>query len=291
MDENKKNVNAESKVPTFTPPAPSFTPPKKNVNGPTCYYHNDEPAVTKCTRCGKNLCRDCSNSYGFSSGQYAGQSLCYDCTRQLVAENRAELQKNYDEIKHQYISCGIGCVIGGIIGIVWGISGGIGGALLYGLLCAAIGGSAKTFFSRFFSAVPSFFVSTGNFILSLCVGLAKFMGYFFIYAFKALFETSRKILYYVNYMKQTSGFIDSDTTSLQQLDDYMEYTMIQNQNRGVDFDILLAQKSELANNSYVHLVQEQGQKGAEAIICGCVASINENGEIIRSFREDGKVAA
>ncbi len=294
MEKNQKSVNSGNEVPTFTPPTPTFTPPeesKASYNGPTCYYHKDEPAVARCTRCGRNLCEDCSDSYGFTSGEHAGECLCYDCTKKLVAENMNELQENYATIKHQYTTCGIGCAIGGIIGVIWGFSGGIGGALLYGLLCAAIGGSARNFFSRFFSAVPSFFVSTGNMILSLCIGLAKFVGYFFIYAFQALFETGKKIAYYVSYMKETSGFIESDAASLQRLDDYMEYTMVRNQNRSIDLDTLLNQKSELANNSYVQMIQQQGEEGAEATLRGCVASINENGEIIRSFRDEYRTAA
>ena len=65
--------------------------------------------------------------------------------------------------------------------------------------------------------------------------------------------------------------------------DYMEYTMIRNQNRGVDIETLLNQKSELADNSYARMVQQKGEEGAEAALRDCVATINENGEIIRSF--------
>ena len=63
----------------------------------------------------------------------------------------------------------------------------------------------------------------------------------------------------------------------------MEYTMIRNQNRGVDIATLLNEKSELANNSFAQMVQSQGEAAAEANIRQCMASINENGEIIRNF--------
>ena len=79
--------------------------------------------------------------------------------------------------------------------------------------------------------------------------------------------------------------------TFQQMADYMEYTMIRNQNRGVDLETLLNQKSELADNSYARMVQEKGEEGAEAVLRGCVASINENGEIIRSFSATGNNAA
>ena len=75
------------------------------------------------------------------------------------------------------------------------------------------------------------------------------------------------------------------------MQDYMEYTMIRNQNRGVDIATLLNQKSELADNSYAQMVQQKGEEGAEAALRDCVATINENGEIIRSFHEAGRAAA
>lgn len=89
--------------------------------------------------------------------------------------------------------------------------------------------------------------------------------------------------YYIKYLRETSGFIESDTAALQQMKDYMEYTLVRNQNRGVDIETLLNQKSELADNSYARMVQEKGEEGAEAALRDCVATINENGEIIRSF--------
>ena len=66
------------------------------------------------------------------------------------------------------------------------------GALLYMVLCAAIGGSASNFFHRFIAAIPGFFVSTGNMVISICVGLFKFIFCFFLYAIMALFETVKR---------------------------------------------------------------------------------------------------
>ena len=71
MEENKT-----FEAPTFTPPTPTFTPPKHE--GPCCYYHKDEPAVSSCARCGKHLCDDCHDSYQVTIGEYAGKALCYD---------------------------------------------------------------------------------------------------------------------------------------------------------------------------------------------------------------------
>ncbi len=272
-------------VPTFTPPAaPKFAPPEKPAfSGPACHFHPDEPAVRRCAKCGKPICRDCADNYQVKSGEYAGKALCYDCCQALVEDNVQQLQENYATIKGKYTGCIVGCVLGAIIGIIWGGSAGVGGALIYGLLCAAIGGSASNFFSRFFSAVPSFFVSTGNFVLSICIGLFKFVFCFFWYALLALFETIKKIVYYISYMKKTEGFIESDTAALQQMKDYMEYTLIRSRNVGVDIDTLLAQESKLADNSFARMVQEKGEDQAEAHFRGVTATINEHGEIIRSF--------
>ena len=67
------------------------------------------------------------------------------------------------------------------------------------------------------------------------------------------------------------------------MDEYMEYTLIRSQNRGVDLADLMNQDSRLYNNSYAQNVMANGEAQAEASIRNCVTSINENGEIIRSF--------
>lgn len=275
-------------IPTFAPPEndsiPVFkAPTNSRVNGTACHYHSDEPAVGRCARCGKPLCQDCCDSYGVSSGQYAGQHLCYDCTQELVAENVSTLQANYATIKTQYIVCLVGVAIGALVGLMWAASSGPEAALVYGILCAAIGGSAGNFFRRYLSSVPGFFVSTGNIVLSLCIGLAKAVGCFFIYAIMALIETIRKIVYYVSYMKRTSGFIESDSAALQQMKDYMEFTMVRNKHREMSLESLMQEGSQLYNNSFAQMVRDQGEEKAEAYMSQCVTRIAENGEIIREF--------
>ena len=141
MDNKSKNQG----IPTFTPPedgAPVFTPPKTpQHDGPVCYHHPSEPAVARCARCGKYICKDCAEAYTVTSGEYANKCLCFDCCEQLVAENVAELTKNKNKIKGQFILQLIGMVIGFIYGMGAGISSGdIGGGFLAGLLCACIGG-------------------------------------------------------------------------------------------------------------------------------------------------------
>ncbi len=286
MDNDQmKTTGGANAIPTFTPPTPTFTPPtdvKPSFSGPACYYHPDEPAVAKCARCGKYICKDCFDNYGVNDEQYQGQALCYDCCKQLVAENVENLKRNKSKIMVQFVFSLIGIVIGFIAGIEGGFVGGIIGAAIGGVFLSAM----KVFFSLVWDVIKIAFA--GQFgvltVLSIIFNII-------VLIIKCLITTVSNTIYYITYLKKTSGFIESDSAALQQMDDYMQYTLIRNQNRGVDIETLLTQKSELASNSYARMVQEKGEEGAEAILRDCVATINENGEIIRSFHEAGRAAA
>lgn len=288
-------------VPIFTPPTPTFTPPThaKPHNGRTCHYHTSEPAVARCARCGKYICEDCYDNYGVTSGEYEGQALCYDCCRELVAANVKDLTRNKRKIKFHFILSIIGMSIGFILGFFVPVFAAIGegafsgellgASFITGLIYAGIGGVFFSFMKFYFrcmwiflkESIKSLFNGGGiAAIIGLTIGLTFRI---IIEAFKSIYYTIRNTIDYIKYLKETSGFIESDTAALQQMADYMEYTMIRNQNRGVDLETLLNQKSELADNSYARMVLEQGEAQAEAHIRDCVASINENGEIIRDF--------
>ncbi len=292
MENEQKNTNQDNGVPVFTPPTPTFEPPKDakpQFNGPACYYHKDEPAVAKCARCGKYICQDCFDNYGVTSGDYAGQALCYDCCQKLVEDNVADLTKNKNKIKLQFIFSIIGMVVGLIGGIALGSSLDAEGAelIIWAVIGIGVGGvllsALKSFFSMVWEVIK--IAVSGNFgfltFLSIIWNIIKLI-------FQSIYYTIANTIYYIKYIKQTSGFIESDSAALQEMADYMEYTMIRNQNRGVDIETLLNQKSELADNSYAQMVQEKGEEGAEAALRECVATINENGEIIRSFHEAGR---
>ena len=285
--ENNQADGKNGGIPTFTPPTPTFTPPqnaKPEFNGPACSYHKDEPAVAKCARCGRYICQDCFDNYGVSSGEYVGKALCYDCCQQLVAANVADLKKNKNKIMFQFIISIIGMLFGMIVGISSG--GGFAGAIIGIAVGGVLFSALKVFFSLVWDVIK--IAISGQFgvltILSIIWNIIVLIG-------KCLITTISNTFYYINYLRKTSGFIASDEASLQQMADYMEYTMIRNQNRGVDIETLLNQKSELADNSYAHMVQERGEEGAEAALRDCVASINENGEIIRNFNVAGRAAA
>lgn len=274
-----------STVPTFTPPAaPQFTPPARPAfSGPACHFHSDEPAVRRCARCGKPICQDCVDNYQVTNDEYEGKPLCYDCCQALVSDNISQLTANLNKIKLQFGLSIVGMVIGFIIGLSAGIEGGdFGAGLVAGLIYACIGGvflsAMKAFFSLAWEAIKIAF--SGNF------GILTIISIIFqccVIVIKCIWVTISNTIEYIIYIKKTNGFIESDTAFLQQIKDYMEYTLIRNKYEGVDIETLLAQESSLADNTFARMVQEKGEDQAEAHLRGVTATINEHGEIIRSF--------
>lgn len=272
-------------IPTFTPPtAPTFTPPaQEQHNGPVCYHHTSEPAVARCARCGKYICKDCAEAYGVTSGEYAGKHLCYDCCEQIVADNVAELTANKAKIKGQFILQIIGMVLGFIVGFIVGISSNFGTALLGGLVYACIGGvflsAMKAYVSLAWEAIKIAF--SGNF------GVITVISLIFqccVIVFKCIWVTISNTINYITYLKKTQGFIESDTEALNQMRAYMEYTLVRSNNKGVDLEDLMNEGSELYNNSYAQAVRTNGEEAADAALRQATTMINERGEIIRDFR-------
>ncbi len=285
-------------IPTFTPPtAPIFTPPtQEQNNGPVCYHHNGEPAVARCARCGKYICKDCAEAYGVTAGEYAGKHLCYDCCEQIVADNIAELTKNKQQIKTQFIISLVGMCIGFLLGFIGGIAGGIqshsfGAGLMYGLMAGIIygliGGVFLTFMKLYLAIVwESIKAVFGNLLdppamIGALIGVAIA---FCIGAIKCMFYCIRNTIEYIQYLKKTDGFIESDTEALNQMRAYMEYTLVRNNNKGVDLEDLMNEGSELFNNSYAQAVRANGEEAADAALRQATTMINERGEIIRDFR-------
>ena len=284
MEETKIMANQQNGVPTFTPPTQTFTPPSDaahNNNGPVCYYHNDEPAVAQCVRCGKFICKDCFDTYQVTDGEYNGQALCYDCCQAIVADNVVQLKKNKRSILVHFIATLVGMVLLPIYGAFTGLyadTGSVGEAILLVLLVALLGGSLWPYFKTVCVSTYTAFKKGG-----IWAGLIGFFLYLFIGMFIAMFRTFKNVITYSIYLKKTSGFIESDSQALQNMKDYMEYTLVRSQNKGVDLETLMGEDSALANNSFAQMVREEGEDAAEANVRNCVASINENGEIIRNF--------
>ena len=275
----------DNNIPTFTPPAPTFTPPANNRgNGRSCHFHQNEPAVAKCAKCGKPLCQDCVDTYTVNDDQYAGKALCYDCCQELVAQNVKELKKQRAKIIAMYVFTVIGMLFGALIGgsivssdpsmpgwivVVAAFVGGCLWTFIKNLL-SIVGASIKAMFEDFSigTAIGCFFGAIIGFIKAVII---------------STWGTIQKLFYYTKHLIKTSGFIKSDSQALQQMADYMEYTLVRSQNVGVDLATLMGEDSQLYNNSYAQNVMANGEANAEASIRGCVTSINENGEIIRSF--------
>ena len=271
-------------IPTFTPPAPTFTPPANaNRGGTSCYYHRNEQAVARCASCGKPLCEDCVDTYQVNDGEYAGKALCYDCCRTLVAENVKELKKQRAKIIAMYIFTIIGMIFGAIIGAAMLEGSDAPGILI--VVAAFVGGCLWTFILNLLRIVGGAFkamfedFSIGTFIGCFIGAIIGFVKAVII----SVVGTIRKLFTYTKHLIKTSGFIKSDSNALQQMADYMEYTVVRSQNVGVDLATLMNQNSQFANNTYAQNVAANGEANAEASIRNCVTSINENGEIIRSF--------
>lgn len=250
-------------TPTFTPPAVSFTPPARTISGPVCYYHRDEPPVAKCACCGKFICQDCFDSYGVSEGEYAGQALCYDCTKDLVADNVRELKKQKRKIIALFIATMIGMGFGAMF---------FSESTVAGFIC-------MFWFGSFWYLLKNVFVTwwRGR------RGLPEFIGAVLGSTLIAPIVTIKKVIECIVFWIRTAKFIKNDSEALQQMTDYMEYTVVRNQNRGVDIETLLKENSSLANNSVAQMARTQSEEEIEAHMRGCLATINENGEIIRSF--------
>lgn len=275
-------------VPVFTPPqgvAPTFQPPRGGSNGAVCFHHPSEPAVAQCARCGKYICKDCSEAYGVVSGEYAGKCLCFDCCEELVSQNVAELTQNKKKIKTQFIISLIGIVIGFLAGLSAGIAeGNFFGGIGIGLFYACIGGvflsALKMYLVSIWEAIKMCFSGEGGWISAIVFLLIQC----FVIAFKCIVGTVSNTIYYINYLKKTSGFIEQDSAALQQMRDYMEYTLVRSQNKGVDLDSLMKEGSQLYNNSYAQAVRDSGEQAADAALRQATTRIAENGEIIRDFR-------
>ena len=143
-----------------------------------------------------------------------------------------------------------------------------------------IGGCLWTFIKGWFARIGGAISGGDSVLVGLFIG--AILG-FVIEAVISIYRTIRKVIECIVYLKRTSGFIESDNAALRQMSDYMEYTMIRNQNRGVDIETLLKENSQLANNSVAQMARTQTEEQIEANMRGCLATINENGEIIRSF--------
>ena len=213
-----------------------------------CFHHPSQQEAAKCTKCGKPICRKCANDYGVAAGEYAGKVLCYDCTAGLVAANVAEIKSIREKT-------------GGIMAIL-----GIFGCFLKEVFLA---------FKNFFGGSSS--LASGN------VGGAfrAFYGIFIqlpLSPINAVLRFTRRH----QLLKQFDKIIASDSQSLQQMRDYFTYTQTMERNQGIGLAALVAQGSELSDNSYARAVLSNGEQAAWNQLRKSVTKIAENAEVIKS---------
>lgn len=259
-------------IPTFTPPAaPTFTPPKHT--GPCCAHHTNEPAVAKCARCGKNICQDCKDVYTVKNDKYAGKSLCYDCCQAIVGENVKALKKQAFKFGFNLLMTIIGMIIGAS---VFSDVGGFWlwfGIFWFGSFWMWLSTSVKTWFKALFNKeFNGLAQAIGGFIGS-CIGAG----------IVAPFYTIVKLFRYTKYLISTGKALKGDSAALVEMRDYMAYTLVRNQNKGVDLESLMSEGSELYNNTFARRVLDNGEIVAIRELNDAATQISETGEIIRNF--------
>lgn len=281
---SKENAKSkEGDIPTFTPPeqAPVFEPPKGDGMATNkCYHHPSELAVAQCVHCGKFICKDCAETFAVSTGKYANQHLCYDCCQALFKEQQDDLTANKNVIKKQFILTLIGVVIGFIFGLT-------GGSFIVGLIFAMIGGvfltAIKPIASAFWDFMKGIFhLATGDFgsaLGNIFSGLIQFLGV----AVSSTIATFSKIVTYSVYLGKANKAIQETKAALAQLEEFMQYMEVRLKSKNFDLDSMLAEGSELYNNSYARTLRDKGENAADAILARATTTIAENGEIIRSF--------
>jgi len=233
-----------------------------------CKHHTSQDAVAQCRGCGAFICDDCFEMYGVTSGDYAGQALCYDCTSQLVAANVADVESHRKRVTRELVITGIGATAGAIIGfpLLSEPGAGLWFFVLIGL-GAAIGMLGKAIRALFDGAY----------------------GMMFIYLLGAPIIAIRNLFRRLNQIKQAKEIIASDSQVLAEMRDYFAYTQaMERADDAKGFDALTAEGGELFGNSYARSVKAKGEQAAQAELRKGVVQISANGEIIRGFDPERK---
>ncbi len=286
----------DSGAPVFTPPAQTFTPPTNPIvdfSGPACAYHADQPAKYTCCKCGKKVCKDCHDSFGFEGDN---KTYCYDCTMAIANETLENHHADRIQVIIHFALMAVGMIAGAIFG---GVNAG-GAGVAIGLL---VGGSlitaAKVLLPYLWMGVKEGFVGLfqaifgGGFsgilsaLISLIVGIAKAIFY-------GAVDTIKKTVKYISYIIKVSSIINKYETALQSLRDYMEYTLVRSQNaaKTISLDDLVSQHSELADNSFVINMRTQGEAQAMQMINEASDIAEDCGRIIRAAHaeiDDGRI--
>ncbi len=189
-----------------------------------CFYHSSQQAVAQCQRCGKSLCRSCSRTYAFNPSDWHGKTLCPNCTRDILKEERAEMESCRSDHIGRIVGTAIGMVIGLVAGILIGKNAGY--TALYAVLLTFIGGaivgSIKAVLSCLGTVFKSVIVGTiggylsDNPVVGLLLALPVFiwavikaMALVLVEIVKSIYHTIRSIIWVVGYSKSVKQYDDS----------------------------------------------------------------------------------
>ena len=282
------------------PPPPSTNPitnkPKprrrpRTSSGVGCYHHPSQQAVAKCRICDKGLCKDCYDVYGVSTGEYAGKALCYDCTTELVAQNVAGVEKRRKSIRFAWKAMIVGASIGFLIGLVGLFSNPMPEGLFAFLLSIGICGSLIYILVDILDTFIFTIISWWKTRHEEGSALGAVIFFMLYSAWKIAISpvvTIYRIIKFTKEIKQCDEIIASDSRTIQEMRDYFAYTQAMEENEDIDLATLASEGSELYNNSYAQNVLSKGEQAAQAQLRQGVVQIAANGEIIRSFNEQGR---
>lgn len=199
-------------------------------------------------------------------------------------KNENALTVKLAEIKSGYISCVAGCAIGLTIGIIWGISGGGIAIAVYGILCAAIGGSFKNFIDRFISALPGCIVHTGNLVASLIIGIIKVIIYFVVCAVMSLFDTIKNICDTAIIIKRIHRVIEEDNKTVNLIKDYLDYYRCMCEDKS-DLNKLILDGERLHENSFAKLVIENDEDYALCQLKKKLKILEDNQDVVKRIKK------
>lgn len=222
-----------------------------DTNG--CFYHPLKDAECKCSMCGKYLCRDCADAGRIRSGARTGQSICIECSENLV-EDQLETMK---ELKNKNIKFIVRLVIGLIVSLF------VADKLLdllqfYGtarlVLMVILVGSATIFISspknsgeRFLkgaSKIPSspadkVFVKIIKGILSLLLGLISMFV-------SGVIEIISEVIMRISMIKNIPGIVEMHTKLLNEIYEYKKDSSDHTSDLGENEEGLKAKREKIS---------------------------------------------
>lgn len=101
-----------------------------------CYHHPDRVAVATCAKCGKSICKECTDKSEFTLD---GKPLCRDCNLEEAKAQLANAQAERTKNLIKMILLGVTVAIG-LPMLIYGWAQGNGDIVIFALLVMCIGG-------------------------------------------------------------------------------------------------------------------------------------------------------